>query len=134
MEKKVKESKVSLVKIDSELYAEAKSIADASPIDFPSVKNFIETALRNYIRSIKYNIEGIDELVSKETGALKPSLKNTTLCDVCGKPFMKDKKDTTPIGRICQNCKHTILFFSKLLETHDKNFKRMKNNLTIDYE
>ncbi|MDO8563663.1 MAG: hypothetical protein Q7R87_01505 [Nanoarchaeota archaeon] len=122
------------IELDSSIYDEAKSISEANPSNFPSMQVFINTALRNYIRSIKYNIESVDFIISKETGNLIPSTRCLTLCIFCSRTFLKEKSKNKESDRICQSCRQNILFFSKLLEHEDPDFKNMKDNFIIEEE
>lgn len=109
-----KDKKLSLVKIDSELYKEAVDISNANQIDFPSVKNFIEIAVRRYINSIRYNIEN-KQPISKEGRIIIPS-KEFTKCIVCERVFLADKSEKGEKKRICPRCKDVILHFAEKLE------------------
>jgi len=109
-----KDKKLSLVKINSDLYKEAVEISEANAIDFPSVKNFIEIAVRRYIDSIRYNIEN-KQPISKQGKIISPS-KEFTTCIVCDKVFLSDKLEKGAKKRICPRCKDVILHFAEQLE------------------
>ena len=109
-----KAKKLSLVKIDSELYKEAVNISNANQIDFPSVKNFIEISVRKYIDYIRYNIENKQPIL-KQGKMIIPS-KEFTTCIVCDRVFLADKSEKGERKRICPRCKDVILHFAEKLE------------------
>ena len=41
-----------MVNIDEDLYALAKKIVEARPIDYPTLKNFVERAVRQLIKGV----------------------------------------------------------------------------------
>jgi len=115
------------------LYEETKRIVEANPISFSTTDSFIEDAVRNYIASIKYNIEmGVNSVISQNTGALRRSQKIFTICLACEKAFLKDRNSLKESSRICSNCRSNIIFFSKLLEKEDPEFREMKERFTIE--
>lgn len=122
------------IQINSGLQEEIESLISADPNTFSNIHNFAEKAIRNYISSIKYNIEGgIDSITMPNTGVLKPSEKAFTFCTFCSRMFLKDRSAKHEGSKICIECKRNILFFSKILE-QDKEFVMMKGNLQYDEE
>ena len=106
----------SLVKINSELYNEVVEIVESEHIDYPSIKNFIEVAVRNQVNRIKYDIENRDELISPN-GNLKKGGKNEfTTCLACQKFFLNEKEKNKEGKRICPKCTKIIKNLNKLVD------------------
>jgi len=95
--------KTSLVKINKDLYKEAAEIAKADKITYPSIKNFIEIAVRNQINLIKYNIENREQIVS-EDGRLIRKNKDFIECFMCGDMFLPGKEG----NKLCFKCNKII--------------------------
>lgn len=107
-----KDNKVSMVKINSELYNEVVAISKADNINYPSAKNFIEQAIKNFINSIKYNIENQNAIISRD-GKLTGSSKNEfTGCLMCDRMFLNEKSRNKEGKRICPRCSAIIKHFS----------------------
>lgn len=117
-EKESKQNETSLVKIDSELYEKVKKKVKGNPILYPSIKNFVETAVMQLMEHGKMNITdpmmgelfNFDDLLGKNPKIIK-NTKNFTLCLSCGRPFLKEKSDKSEESRICPNCKKIIKHF-----------------------
>ena len=98
----------SLIKIDSKLYAEVTALAQADPITYPSIKNFVEQAIKAYINSIKYNIENKEQLVSKDWVLRGSSKKGYVQCLLCDHFFLNDKTRNKEGKRVCPRCTHIV--------------------------
>jgi len=109
------EKKVSLVKIDSELYDKASEIVKLNPIDYPSIKNFVEVSVRDQINAIRYNVENMKQIVSKDGKLVKKkSDERYTNCLVCDKIFLApDVKGGR--GKVCKGCRERILKLAEKL-------------------
>jgi len=119
-EKEKSESKekneVSLVKINSELYKEIFDIIQSNQIDYPSIKNFVEVAVRNQINLIKYDIENRDALITHE-GKFKSRTKSEfTSCLACGNLYMNEKDKSKKGKRLCPKCNKIIKNLSRLVD------------------
>lgn len=120
------------VSLSKELRAEINDFIKANPSFYQNLNKFISIAAKKYIRSVKYNIENMDSMISEDGESILPSKNNLTLCSLCERPFMKNKDDLKETSRICAPCKNTILIVSKMLEKEDKDFLEMKNKLTLE--
>lgn len=119
------------IDLDHTLYEEVKEIV-GSDDSFPNVHKFVDTAVRNYIRNLRYNIEGgVDAIIEKD-GTLKKSERVLTMCISCWRPFLKDRNNKKETSKLCSSCKESIFFFSKLLEQEEPDFKKMKDSVSID--
>lgn len=107
---------VSLVKINSELYGEASELVQANQIDYPSIKNFVEVAVRNQINLIKYDIENRHAIVDP-SGKLKAGTKREfTSCIACQKLFLNEKDKNKKGKKICPKCTQIIKNLNKLVD------------------
>ena len=69
----------------------ASELVQANQIDYPSIKNFVEVAVRNQINLIKYDIENRHAIVDP-SGKLKAGAKREfTSCIACDKLFLNEK-------------------------------------------
>jgi len=107
--------KISLVKIDSKLYEEAVTLANADKIAYPSVKNFVENAIKAYINSITYNIENKEQLVSKDWVLKGQTKKGYTQCLLCDNFFLNDKSRNQQGKRVCPKCTRIVNKIQKFL-------------------
>lgn len=113
--KKGNQKENSLIKIDSGLYEEVIALSNADPINYPSIKNFVEKAIRDYIGSIKYNIENKQELITPE-GILKSEGKNVYVqCLVCDKLFLNDRIKNKQGKNICPKCAMVVKVLNEKL-------------------
>jgi DNA-directed RNA polymerase subunit RPC12/RpoP len=118
------------IDLDHNLYEEVKEIVGSND-SFPNIHKFVDTAVRNYIRNLKYNIEGGVEAVIKKDGTLKKSERVLTMCISCWKPFLKMRNNDKESGKICPNCRINIIFFSKMLEDDDPKVKELRENISF---
>lgn len=110
------ENEVSLVKINSELYNEASELVQANQIDYPSIKNFVEVAVRNQINLIKYDIENRQEIIAPN-GKLKAGTKREfTTCIACSNLFLNEKEKNKHGKKVCPKCTKIIKNLSKLVD------------------
>jgi hypothetical protein len=115
-EKEKEKNEVSLVKINSELYKEAAEMVEVNQIDYPSIKNFIEVAVRNQINLIKYDIDNRYEVIT-HNGKLKAGRKKEfTSCLLCSRLFINEKEKSKNGKRICPKCKEWIKKLNKLVD------------------
>jgi tetrahydromethanopterin S-methyltransferase subunit F len=110
------EQEVSLVKMNSELYREAAELVEANQIDYPSIKNFVEVAVRNQINLIKYDIENREALISPN-GKLKAGHKREfTNCLACGSVFLNEKEKSKKGKKLCLRCTKIIKNLNKFVD------------------
>lgn len=116
-EQDIKEkNEVSLVKINSELYDEVVELVQANQIDYPSIKNFIEVAVRNQVNLIKYDIENRHEVI-EPNGKLKAGSKREfTTCIACNNLFLNEKEKNKRGKKVCSKCTKIIKNLSKLVD------------------
>ena len=105
----------SLVKINSNLYNEVAEIVESEHIDYPSIKNFIEIAVRNHVNRIKFDIQNRDELLTPK-GNLKDNKNEFTHCVACGKMFLNEKARNKEGKRVCPKCAEIIKNLNKLVD------------------
>lgn len=108
---------VSLVKIDSKIYDDVSEIVKANPIDFPTIKNFIEIAVRNHLDLIKYNIGNREDIISPK-GEIIPSssTKKFSKCNLCSRIYFGVKKNSQDKMPLCPNCKKIIIKIASQIE------------------
>lgn len=106
---------VSLVKINSNLYNEVVEIVESEHIDYPSIKNFIEVAVRNQVNLIKYDIENREALLSPK-GDLKKGKNEFTTCLACNKLFLNEKEKNKAGRKVCPKCVNIINNLKKLVD------------------
>ena len=110
------DNEVSLVKINADLYGEASELVEANQIDYPSIKNFVEVAVRNQINLIKYDIENRNEIIAPN-GKLKGGVKREfTQCLACTRFFLNEKEKKKKGKNICPKCVKIIKNLSKLID------------------
>jgi len=113
---KSREKADSLVKMNSDIYREVAEIVEANPIDYPSIKNFVEVAVRNQISMIKYDIENMPAIMTKD-GRLKPSgSREFTNCLACGNLFLNEKDKNRRGRKVCPKCSKIIKNLSGLID------------------
>lgn len=118
------------IDLDHNLYEEVKEIV-GSDDSFPNVHKFVDTAVRSYVRNLRYNIEGgVDAIIEKD-GTLKKSERVLTMCISCWKPFLKIRDKHSESSKICPNCRVNIIFFSKMLEDDDPKMKELKECISF---
>jgi len=104
-------NEVSLVKINSELYREITGFVKKDPIRFPTIKNFVEFAIRNRIdvimNNLMYNIENKDQLINKDGTFKKYPEKHFASCIFCSHVFMIETKNRNYVG-ICNKCREIV--------------------------
>ncbi len=105
----------SLAKINSTLYNEVVEIVEANPIDYPSIKHFIEVAVRNHINSIVYDIENKEALIGKD-GKLKLNKKEFTTCLACNNLFLNEKEKNKQGRKVCPKCTSLINKLYKFID------------------
>ena len=105
----------SLVKINSELYNEVVEIVESEHIDYPSIKNFIEVAVRNQVNLIKFDIENRNEVVSPN-GNLKNNKNEFTSCLACNKLFLNEKEKNKAGRKVCPKCTQMIKNLNRLVD------------------
>lgn len=101
-----------LVKINAELYKLAKNAAKTNSLEYPSMKNFVEKAVKRLVGFKKFDIEGIDD----ETNANKPlydvvgeSSGNYVMCALCDKVFFKEDATKGSNVRFCEDCSSALM-------------------------
>jgi len=105
----------SLAKINSNLYNEVAEIVEVNNIDYPSIKNFIEVAIRNQLNLIRYDIQNREEILTRD-GNLKHTKNEFTHCLACNKMFLNEKTKNKEGKRICPKCTQLIKNLNKLVD------------------
>ncbi len=133
------DKKDSLVKIGTEIHNEVKDLVKES-VEFPSVKNFVERAVRIQLSNIMFDIpgntrhlfiekypenqinkimfdlpQGMKKILRKNKAETFKSDKHFTNCLVCDKVFLA-KINEKEGSRICPRCKEVIKYFSDKLD------------------
>ena len=106
----------SLAKIDSNLYNEVVEIVESEHIDYPSIKNFIEVAVRNQLNLIRYDIENRDAIISPNGKLKSGGKKEYTGCIACEKFFLNEKEKNKQGKRLCPKCIQMIKKLNKLVD------------------
>jgi len=119
------------INLPSSLLEEINSIVATNPNYFISVDKFVEKAIRQYISTIKYNIEGGVAGITNKDGTLRKSERVLTMCMSCWRPFLKMRNNQKESGKICPSCRINILFFFKLLEQEDSRFGELKEHVSF---
>lgn len=109
-------TEVSLVKVNAELYREAAEIVEANRIEYPSIKNFVEVAVRNQINSLMYDLENRDQIISKDGKLIAKANNAFTPCIMCGNLFLNSKEKNKQGKKICQKCIRIVKNLNKLID------------------
>ncbi len=125
-----KKEKSTLVKINIGLYNFVEELVKQNPIEYQSIKHFVEKAIMDVVGFKKYNIGGIEGKYLEERPLKRvvgESKKGFFTCIVCGRFFLRDKKENNEASKICLNCRNTILHFAPKLKQQENEKEQDKS-------
>lgn len=112
-----KKREPALIKINRELYEAIRLIVKKNPVEYPSMKHFVEQAAMSLVGSKKYDIEGVKSdratLNEKLEKVIEDASREATVCVLCNKTFFKQEGSNSK--NICSDCRKSILHLSKIL-------------------
>ncbi len=102
--------KHALVKIDFLVYKQVSELVKSENSGFPSIKNFVESAIKKQIEMGGYNATQKLTAIPNETA--RKTEKNLLPCLVCGRVFFCTREEVEKRKIICPNCRRAILYFA----------------------
>ncbi|MDO8508191.1 MAG: hypothetical protein Q7S27_00740 [Nanoarchaeota archaeon] len=130
MKKKKKAEKTALIKINSLLYRQVREFVKFHPIEYPSIKHFVENSIMKSLGFKKYDIEGIDleKSDSKPLVDVVGSPAKYLRCIFCDCFYPKNEKKGSV--NVCPICAEAIMQVVISIRNENSNKKiRYKEDL-----
>lgn len=111
-----------LVNINPELYQLTKDYVKQNKMEYPSIKNFVENAIKKALGFKKYDIEGVDptQMANKPLTSLVGESKGSFVnCKICKRGYYKLRENKND-SNICPNCTETLSNFVKFMAGEKK--------------
>ena len=106
-----------LIKINRELYEAIRIIVRKNPVEYPTMKHFVEKAAMNLVGSRKYDIQGIKTDDASLEQPLREAVKNANKtpvnCIICNKSLYK--QEGSKAKDVCLECRKAISHLSKVI-------------------